>query len=328
DSVCPLHHNPPEYTMVMDTIFNVTVASWLAPDWKALYDHVSNKANLFDHRDPNGLLYSLNLNGKISNAPELVRIIRTAVDISQKSQGAFDPTILPVITLWDIEHGGKLPSQDQITSALKFVDFRKISISGDGSAYLASGTKLDLGGIAKGSVVDDAAAFLDSKGYTNYLVEAGGDILIRDRKPDGSQWTIAIRSPRLPGVQITSPQFSSGSLPFTGLVKMGEPGKKVAIVTSGDYERFFVKDNTAYHHLIDPATGYPADGAASVTVIAPNCETADALATAAFVLGYEKGLALLESLPQVEGLIIRDNGDGTTEMKTTSGFPAIISINL
>ncbi len=107
---------------------------------------------------------------------------------------------------------------------------------------------------------------------------------------------------------------------FVGIVKLGEPGRKIAIVTSGDYERFFEQGGRRYHHILDPATGYPAMGLASVTVIAPTCTEADALSTAAFVLGPERGLSLLESRPGVEGLLIAER-EGRLEARVTSGFP-------
>jgi len=326
-AIQPLYKNPPEYGELMSSRFDVTVAGWIAPDWADLHRHAEATSRAYDHRDPSGALHALNRTGRISDAPLLTRILRDAIDISKKSSGAFDATVMPLIELWDMEHGGRLPSPGDIAAALKNVGYEKIDIAPNGAITLAAGARVDLGGIAQGAVVDEVSAYLDGKGYTRYLVNASGDILVRDTKPDGSPWRIAIKSPRIPGVDIASPEFASGSLPMLGIVEVGAAGRKMAIVTSGDYEQFFVKDSVPYHHIIDPSTGYPSRGAASATVLAPRCETADALATAVLVLGYEKGLELLEKLPDIEGLMVRDSGAGRLEWKATSGFPRLIPIS-
>jgi thiamine biosynthesis lipoprotein len=187
------------------------------------------------------------------------------------------------------------------------VDWRRVSLDAQGRCRLPEGFGLDLGGIAQGAVVDLLGAWLEQRGFRRYLVEASGDILIAGVKARGQPWTVAIRHPRR-------------GQEFVGILKLGEPGRKLAVVTSGDYERFFEQGGRRYHHILDPATGYPAMGLASVTVIAPTCTEADALSTAAFVLGPERGLALLESRPGVEGLLITER-DGRLEARVTSGFP-------
>ena len=125
---------------------------------------------------------------------------------------------------------------------------------------------------------------------------------------------------------ITSPDFEPTKLGIIGTVSISETGEKRAIVTSGDYQNRFVEGGRLYHHLLDPATGYPARGLCAVTVIAPTCTEADALSTTAFILGWEKGFVLLESLPKVEGLFIRETHNGL-ETRTTSDFPKVTPLS-
>ena len=175
---------------------------------------------------------------------------------------------------------------------------------------LPRGMGLDLGGIAKGAVVDELAAYLESLGYGAYLINAGGDVLGRGRKPGDRPWVVGVQHPR-------SPESLAG---LFELPQPQGPEQQVAVVTSGDYELFFEREGTRYHHILDPRTGYPARGCVSVTVIAPTCALADALATAAFVLGVRRGAEYLEGLPGVEALLIGQNG-GSLVAECTSGFP-------
>jgi len=152
--------------------------------------------------------------------------------------------------------------------------------------------KLDLGGIAKGFIVDRALSLLEGKDVQAAFLNAGGDIKVLGTKPDGSKWRVGIRDPH-----------KKNEVKAVLLLDKG------AVATSGDYERFFEQNGVRYHHIIDPKTGYPARGLSSVTVVAPNCLTADALSTAIFVLGLSEGLALLEKLPEVEGVFITEEGE-------------------
>jgi thiamine biosynthesis lipoprotein len=158
--------------------------------------------------------------------------------------------------------------------------------------FLAEGMKIDLGAIGKGYAVDRAAAILESAGIENAIIDAGGDIRLLGSRPGKDFWRIAVRHPREPS------RFLLG-LDLAG----------TAVVTSGDYERFFMVGDIRYHHILDPRTGYPARQCSSVTVVAPYTAGADAYATAAFVLGPEEGLRYLRSLPGVEGIIVDAKGE-------------------
>ena len=218
-------------------------------------------------------------------SPELRAVIDRSVFFYEKSGGAFDPTIASVKWLWDFENGGRLPSENEIKEALGTVGLSRVKIKGDSLSLGNSGTKLDLGGVAKGYIVDRMIMFLRESGVIAGLVNAGGDIYTFGEKPGGIDWVVGFRHPRTK----KTIKLDTISLP--------------AVATSGDYERFFIQDGVRYHHILNPVTGYPARGCASVTVWAKTAMDADIMATAIFVLGPQKGLELVESMDDVEVLI-------------------------
>jgi thiamine biosynthesis lipoprotein len=294
-------------TLAMTSPLNILVAGRAAPDWEALKAYTDREASLFDWRVPDSPVGRLNRGEAVAPPPEVAPTLAKALEVASATKGAFDPTVLPLVQLWDFDHGGHLPPPVDIQEARRRVNWRQVSQDAEGRCHLPAGFGLDLGGIAQGAVVDLLGAWLERRGFRRYLVEASGDILIAGQKGRDQPWTVAIRHPRR-------------GQEFVGILKLGEPGRKVAVVTSGDYERFFELGGRRYHHILDPATGYPATGLVSVTVIAPTCTEADALSTAAFVLGPARGLELLESLPGVEGLLIAEK-DGKLQAELTSGFP-------
>ena len=293
--------------LAMTSPLNVLVAGRAAPDWGALSAYTDREAALFDWRVPESPVGRLNRGQALVPPPEVASALAAALEVASASGGGFDPTILPLVRLWSFDTGGRLPPAADIRQARRRVDWRRVSLDAEGRYRLPEGLELDLGGIAQGAVVDLLGAWLEQKGFRQYLVEASGDILASGTKGREGPWSVGIRHPR-------------DSRAFVGIVKLGEPGRKIAIVTSGDYERSFEQGGRQYHHILDPATGYPALGLASVTVIAPTCTEADALSTAAFVLGPERGLELLEGRPGVEGLLIAER-EGRLEARVTSGFP-------
>ena len=182
-----------------------------------------------------------------------------------------------------------MPSPQAIAARLPLVDYRLVEV--DGAARTAfirkAGARIHLGGIGKGYAVDRAAALLREHGLTDFLIQSGGDLYVAGRNGD-VPWTLGIADPR-----------SAAGVPFAKLeVSNG------TVSTSGDYERFFIKDGVRYHHLIDPDRGTPATGARSVTIVADTAVRADVLSTGVFILGPVEGMKLIESLPQVEGVIV------------------------
>jgi thiamine biosynthesis lipoprotein len=182
------------------------------------------------------------------------------------------------------------------------VDYKQLVVEDSLATFLTRGGSIDLGSIAKGYAVDRCVALLESLGAAAGLVDAGGDLRTFGQKPGGEPWRVGLKDPRVPDSVVTVFELTDG-----------------AVATSGDYERYFTIDNVRYHHILDPKTGFPATGSCSVTVISREACDADAIATAAFVMGPEAGMRLIESLPDVEGLIIRCT-DSSEEIFRSEGL--------
>lgn len=231
----------------------------------------------------------LNREGEAQVSKETLEVIRGAVKISSLSQGAFDITVKPLLDLWKrVKSERKLPTREEIEKILPLVSFNNIEINGERVKFKVPGMKIDLGGIAKGYAVDKATDALKKEGIGNALISAGGDIYVLGLRSNKEPWTIGIQHPRernkiLEKIKLTNK----------------------AVTTSGDYERYFMLNRVRYSHIVNPKTGYPvSEVPSSVSIIAQNCTLADGLATACFVLGPDKGMKLIEGLPQVEGMIV------------------------
>lgn len=225
-------------------------------------------------------------------AKELLEVIQRSLFWSEKTAGAFDITIGAAQKLWDFD-ASSLPAEIPIAEAIKKIDFRKIQIEGQNIFLSEKGMRLNLGAIAKGYAVDSAINILKKNKIQNALINAGGDLKSIGKRSDQLNWKIGLQHPRKPESLLASLSIS-----------------EKAVATSGDYQKYFKQNGMRYHHILDPKTGYPAaSGAMSVTVIAEKVMDADALSTAVFVLGPEKGIALLNSLEGIEGLIVDTKGE-------------------
>ena len=229
---------------------------------------------------------------------ELFSVIAAALQVSEISGGAFDVTWASMRVLWDFRPGHeRAPTLEEVRVKLGLVDYRDVALDAAASTVFLkrAGMAIGLGGIAKGYAVDKAMEAVIKTGVTDAIVKAGGDIRVQGRSENGLAWEVGIQDPRDPSRLMAKLRLSNAS-----------------ISTSGDYERFFIKDGHLYHHIIDPKTGFPARGARSVTVIGPDTMTTDALSTAVFVLGPRKGMELVEKLPGVEAIIVDSDGAVTS----------------
>lgn len=230
--------------------------------------------------------------GPVAVSPELFGLIKRSLKVSQLTRGAFDITFASAGRYWDFKTG-KLPDPDVVARAVSAIDYRKIVLDkGPGTVFLDSpGTRIGFGAIGKGYAANRALHVLKQHGIDHALVNAGGDLVATGLQEDGQPWSIAIAHPRRPNQVLAS-------LALT----------EQAVVTSGDYERYFMHEGKRYSHIIDPRTGYPVAGMMSVTIICPDAELADALATSVFVLGREEGLKLINRLARVEGILVTADG--------------------
>ena len=236
----------------------------------------------------------------VTVSEDVFRVIEAGLRFSNLSGGAFDISVGPLVSLWDIGGSGtSVPPEDKIASALDLVDYRLVEITSEGAGgtlYLPKpGMALEPGGIAKGFAADAAAAYLAGEGVESALINFGGNVLTIGSKPDGSSWRIGIQNP----------DSSRGD--YIGIATINNK----AVVTSGKYERFFIgTDGKRYHHILSTADGYPVEnGIAQVSIIAADSMTADAMSTTIFSLGLEKGMALAESMGDVEAVVVLENGE-------------------
>lgn len=220
---------------------------------------------------------------------ELYDLIDIALQVSELTDGAFDITYDSVGVLYDFRQRIK-PSNTQIQDQLKSIGYELVTLDKVKHTVKFSdpGVRINLGGIAKGYAVEQVIKLLAQSGIEHALATAGGDTrLLGDRI--GKPWIVGIRDP------------NKSNAVFTRLALEDE-----AISTSGDYERYFIEDGKRYHHILRPADGLPVSGVRSVTVVGPDGTYTDALSTSLFVMGPEKGLNLIESLPDYEAVIITD----------------------
>ena len=230
--------------------------------------------------------------GYVKLKPETLVILKSSLEISKLSEGAFDISVAPIVKLWGIGKGSpKVPSQIELEELLPLIDYKNVHI--DEKNNLAKlervGQMVDLGGIAKGYAGDAVLEVYKRNGIHSALINMGGNVVTLGSRPDGSSWSIGIQNPGA----------VNGS--YIGTVKVSDK----AVVTSGGYERNFEKDGKRYHHIIDPKTGKPAEsGLMSVTIVADSSTDADGLSTAAFVLGVEKGVQLIKHYRQAEAIFI------------------------
>jgi len=262
---------------------------------EAAFAEMARLIAIFDHRQPASPLAQLNQTGALVSPPtELVEVIQRAQQYGRLTRGAFDISVKPLV---DAYQNGLSDTAAQ----RPLVDYRKIQADAANITLGHPGMALTLDGIAKGRVVDGATAVLQAHGFSNILVEAGGDLMGLGRHADGSPWRVGIENPR-PGEERLMRVF---------------PISMQAVATSGDYMYRFSQD-FSQHHIIDPRTGTSPTDLASVTVLAPSATDADALSTAVMVLGSEAGLELAARLPHVEVLVITK----ALEIRQTAGFPA------
>ena len=234
--------------------------------------------------------------GPVPVAADVRDVLHQAKQISEWTEGTFDVTFGALTDVWKFDHDqdNTIPTAEAIRARLPLIDYRQIEIDDRaGTVFLKrQGMKIHLGGIGKGYAVDHAVGILRQAGLRDFMIQAGGDLYVGGRK-EGRPWRLGIQDPRGPEgksfatLDLTDSTFS----------------------TSGDYARFFFKDGVRYHHILDPSTGQPARLCRSVTIAAASPVLADAIAKGVFILGPEKGMALVEKIPDLEAVIVSAKND-------------------
>jgi len=283
---------------IMGTAISVELWSDDASEGRAAIDAVMAEMHRIDRamspHKPDSELSIINRDAfavPVRLSAEMAALLARANEFSELSGGAFDITFAAVGSLYDYRQGIR-PSEEELARAHLAVGYRNLQVDAQARTvrFLKEGMRIDLGGFAKGHAVDNAAAILRGLGIRHANVSAGGDSrLIGDRR--GRPWTIGVAHPRRPGEM-------AAVLPL----------EDVSISTSGDYERYFDADGVRFHHLIDPSTGRSPSSVHSVTVLAEDGLTTEALSKTVFVLGVEKGLRLIESQPGTDAIVVAANG--------------------
>ncbi len=263
----------------------------------AAFTEMRRIENVFSKFDENTSVSNINrIAGleKVIVSEEVFGLTERSVYYSRISEGSFDITVGPLMEIWGFVRRQKaIPDRDVIDNALKSVGYKNIELDPKELSirFLNKGVKIDFGGIAKGYAVDRAKDVLIAHGIKNGIINLGGNISALGKAPSGKNWNIGVEDPRGKGRILKTFEL-----------------RDMAISTSGNYERFFEIGGKRYSHIINPVTGKPCQGIISVTVVADSAEKADALSTAIFVMGEERGLNLAKSIKGIKVLILKEDG--------------------
>lgn len=285
----------------MYTIVSITVSSDSEEKVKTAINSAFNEmerlARLLNFYSEDSEVSIINKNAGIKPvkvSPETLEIINKAIYVSENTEGAFDITVGPVVRLWDFQNK-VIPNEKLIKKKLKFVGYKNIVVDKEKSMVFlkTKGAQIDLGGIIKGYAADKAVDVLKKNGIKSGIVAIAGDIKVFGRRPNGELWNIGIQNPRQ----------KSDKDEVIAVVSLSD----MAISTSGDYQKFFIKDGKKYHHLLNPKTGYPVYDCQSVTIITNEAALTDAFATGIFILGHQKGMDVLKRLG-FDGVMVDTDG--------------------
>lgn len=289
----------------MDTVIGITLYTEDGVTANALFDDcraiLGELDSLWSRRDSTSeiAVFNASADGLHTPDPRTLELISSALDVAKKTNGAFDPTVTPLIDLWEAAgENGKLPTDDALGEALALVGYERVQITEGRVEKTDPTVTLDLGGIGKGAAIQALLERLESSGVEGGLITFGSNVAVFGKKPDGKPFRIALRDPRTAGATVGVLQLGAGEV----------------LSVSGDYERYVTIDGKRYHHILDPASGYPAEsGLSSVAVIASDGALADALSTALLVMGKDRALEFYKSgACSFEAILISSDGSLTT----------------
>jgi len=304
--------------LIFGTTYSMTYESPEGIDYQEavhqqLMDVVDNSLSTFN---PKSTISLINTNQSHHTDSAFEKVYNQAKYISEVTNGAFDMTVAPLVNTWGFGYKDKdhiLPTDDEVKALLDIVGYQKVHLENHQLIKDHPKTTLDASAIAKGYSVDVAAEFLESKGITNYMVEIGGEIRVGGLNKENNKWRLGIDKP--------IEDLTLNHRALDTIIHLTD----VALATSGNYRQFYYKDGKRYSHTIDPISGYPVDHTLlSATVLAADCMTADALATACMVMGAEKSLEVCETLQGVEIYLIVDE-DGQSKEIYSEGLKKFLT---
>jgi thiamine biosynthesis lipoprotein len=280
---------------VVEVIAEAADPGMLQAAAEGAFREMQRLTDTMSHYDPASTVSAINEAAGVrwvAAPPELIEVLRQARRVSERTGGAFDITV-GALRAWGEK---RVPSAEELAPELRRVDYRKVRISGDRVFLAERGMRIDPGGIAKLYILEAGRAVLEARGVARALVNGGGDVVAHS---DGAPWQVGVRDPRAAGKLIGVTSLRRG-----------------AVASSGDYERFFERGGRRFHHILDPRTGFPAEGVRGVTLVGPSAEAVNGLGPALMVLGAEAGRKLIGETPGIEGLIV----DARGELWTSGGL--------
>ncbi len=276
-----------------------------SPAGNDFHDEIRTKLNeynlMFSPFDTSSVISKINNNTATELTPEFIQCFSRAMEISELTGGAFDITAGPMVNAWGFGPEDKQTmTREKVDSLKAITGYNKISLENGAIIKSNLNMKLDMSAIAKGYTCDLLAKFMAAKGCTNYMIDIGGEIVALGENAHGREWTIGINNPE-------EDNFSD----YTLALRLPDH----ALATSGNYNNFYIQDGKKYAHTIDPRTGYPVQHSLlSATVLANDCMTADAMATAFMVLGLEEGINLANRTPEIEVCFIYSDSLGNNKI--------------
>ena len=277
-------------------------------------ERVLELEKLVSVNDNNSEIYALNHGEKTDLSLDTLELTRKSLEFAAKTNGAFDPTVYPITAAWGFTTGEtRVPDDGEIARLLEKVGYEKVSVSGE-KVVLHGGAELDFGGIAKGYASDKCAEIMRNHGVNSALINLGGNVYALGKRPDGDLWRIGVADP-----------LGESAEDIVGILRVSD----CAVVTSGNYQRGFTQNGTAYGHIIDPKTGYPAEsGLISVTIISSDGTLCDALSTALFAMGREGAERFYRENGGFDVILIDENGEIFVSDGISGAFSSERNVNV
>ncbi len=312
-------NSPSKYIYNKGIIYGTTYSiTYESPNGKDFQEEITEKFNeytlVFSTYENESVISKINNNQPIELTPEFITCFNKSMEISEITNGAFDITAGAMVNAWGFgPERKKQMTQEKVDSLLQITGYQKVKLE-DGKIIKENpNIKIDMSAISKGYTCDLIGNFLAKKGCKNYMVEIGGEVAAKGINERGKTWTIGINKP--------DEEAIFGSSGLEAKVKLTDHG----LATSGNYRNFYVEDGKKYAHTIDPKTGYPVQHSIlSSSVIANNCMTADAFATAFMVLGLEAGIEVAKKVPEIEVFFIYADEKGENQVYMSEGFKQYI----